>query len=165
MMDDDDMDDDGWSFRVWRTGDVIAQERTDVAGVMRRRPAVPARAASGDGGGGGRGSRWGVARLGHPDGRGAYEAGYRRRRGGGGEYLTDGSGDTGGGNDDDRDDRTRTIWSSTVGTGNSKWVEKRKFRPWNPNDDIMRNDDDANNGKRTYGRRARSADAKPESSG
>jgi hypothetical protein len=115
--------------------------------------------------------------LGHPDGRGAYEAGYRRRRGGGGEYLTDGSGDMGGGTDDDagggNDDRddddgarrwARTRRSSTVGAGNSKWVEKREFRPWNPNDDITRNDD-ANNGKRTYGRRARSADAKPESSG
>ena len=45
-MDDDADDIDGWSFRVWRTGDVIAQERTDVAGIARRRPVLPARALS-----------------------------------------------------------------------------------------------------------------------
>merc|ERR1719445_336613 len=29
---------DQWSFQVWRSGDLIAQKRTDVAGVARKRP-------------------------------------------------------------------------------------------------------------------------------
>ena len=31
-----------WSFAVWRNGDIIAQERTDVAGLRKKRPAKPA---------------------------------------------------------------------------------------------------------------------------
>ena len=51
-----------WAFTVWRNSDVIAQERTDVAGVMRKRPVKPAESLK---------RRWGHAALGHPDGRGA----------------------------------------------------------------------------------------------
>ena len=86
-----------WSFAVWRNGDIIAQERTDVAGVERKRPAKPAVAMNN--------RHWGVAALGHPDGRGNT---FRR-----GELLGDG--------------RTR---SSTVGTGRNKWVTPREFKPW-----------------------------------
>ena len=88
-----------WSFAVWRGGDLIAQERTDVAGALRKRSAKPAASDRRRG--------WGVASLGHPDGRGAA-AGRR------GELL-----DAAGGSKGQR--------SSTVGTGRSKWVEKREF--------------------------------------
>jgi hypothetical protein len=103
-----------WSFRTWRSGDIIAQERTDVAGAARKRPVRPAAGSRG----GGR-SGWGVASLGPPDGGGAVAAGRR------GEYLGGGGGDEG--------DRRRRGGSSTFGTGNSKWVARRKeFRPWTP---------------------------------
>jgi curved DNA-binding protein CbpA len=90
-----------WSFNVWRTGDVIAQERTDVAGEMRKRPAKPAASKNR--------AAWGVAALGHPSG-----GGVRIKRG---EYLGDGK---------------APPRSSTVGTGQSKWVKRREFQPWNP---------------------------------
>ena len=49
-----------WRFAVWRTGDRIAQDRTDVAGVARKRPAQPASKAD----------LWSSMQIGHPDGRG-----------------------------------------------------------------------------------------------
>mmetsp|Transcript_21844 Transcript_21844/g.52816 ORF Transcript_21844/g.52816 Transcript_21844/m.52816 type:complete len:253 (+) Transcript_21844:265-1023(+) len=97
-----------WSFAIWRNGDIIAQERTDVAGEMRKRPAKPAESMRG---------RWGVASLGHPDGRGASSAGR-------GEFLSSGDG--------------KPRRSSTVGNGNSKWVQKKEFRPWNPEEGTMK---------------------------
>jgi hypothetical protein len=87
-----------WSFAVWRNGDIIAQERTDVAGVSKKRPAKPADLV--------RNLSWGVAALGHPSG-----GGISLKRG---EFLTSG------------------LKSSTVGTGRSKWVTPKEFRPWNP---------------------------------
>mmetsp|Transcript_21000 Transcript_21000/g.44960 ORF Transcript_21000/g.44960 Transcript_21000/m.44960 type:complete len:247 (-) Transcript_21000:3-743(-) len=96
-----------WSFAIWRSGDLIAQERTDVAGAMKKRPAKPAESIK---------RSWGVASLGHPDGRGATV--------GGGEYLTS-------------SERQRRR-SSTVGTGKSKWVEKKEFRPWNPEEGTLK---------------------------
>ena len=39
-----------WSFRTWRSGDIIAQERTDVAGAARKRPVRPAAGSRGGGG-------------------------------------------------------------------------------------------------------------------
>eukprot|EP00978_Attheya_sp_CCMP212_P029838 scaffold107480_cov29-Attheya_sp.AAC.1 len=33
---------DEWSFTMWRAGDILAQQRTDVAGVARKRPVKPA---------------------------------------------------------------------------------------------------------------------------
>ncbi|KAL7551048.1 hypothetical protein ACHAWF_014249 [Thalassiosira exigua] len=89
-----------WSFSVWRSGDLIAQDRTDVAGARKTRPAKPAESLK---------RRWGVAALGHPDGRGS--TGRR------GEYLASGEG--------------KPRASSTVGTGRSKWVTPKEFRPWN----------------------------------
>ena len=105
-----------WSFAIWRSGDLIAQERTDVAGVRRKRPVKPAESLSKKGGG------WGIAALGHPDGRGG--AGRR-----GGEYLHSGGCDGG---------REKGRRSSTVGTGRSKWVEQKEFRPWNPEDSKLK---------------------------
>jgi hypothetical protein len=92
-----------WSFAVWRNGDLIAQERDDVAGVMRKRPAKPAASNK-------PGSQWGVASLGHPNG-----GGNKPRRA---EYLGDGV--------------TTGPRTSTVGTGQNKWVKKKEFEPWNP---------------------------------
>ncbi|KAL7541981.1 hypothetical protein ACHAXR_012172 [Thalassiosira sp. AJA248-18] len=96
-----------WSFAIWRSGDLIAQDRTDVAGAMRKRPAKPAESVK---------RKWGVASLGHPDGRGTSA--------GRGEYLATG----------DRNGQR----SSTVGTGQNKWVQKKEFRPWNPEEGAMR---------------------------
>ena len=66
--------DDEWRFSVWRNGDRIAIDRTDVAGVMRKRPAPPAETDK---------SPTRGALLGHPSGRGASTV-VR------GEYLQDG---------------------------------------------------------------------------
>jgi hypothetical protein len=63
-----------WSFRVWRNGDIIAQERTDVAGMSKKRPAKPAVSL--------KSPSWGVAALGHPSG-----GGITLKRG---EYLNSG---------------------------------------------------------------------------
>ena len=60
---------EGWSFRTWRSGDIIAQERTDVAGAARKRPVRPAESRRGGGGRGAwrhwdiptGGARWRVA--------------------------------------------------------------------------------------------------------
>ena len=99
-----------WSFRVWRNGDVIAQERTDVAGLQKKRPAKPAVSLTN--------SSWGVAAaLGHPSGRGIS---LKR-----GEYLTCSPGLQ-------MSPTSPPKLSSTVGTGRSKWVTPKEFRPWNP---------------------------------
>lgn len=63
-----------WRYSVWRDGDRIAQDRTDVAGMARKRPVQPASKAD----------VWAAKQIGHPDGRGAM-AGRRN-----GEYLGDG---------------------------------------------------------------------------
>jgi len=97
-----------WSFQIWRSSDIIAQERTDVAGVSKKRPLKPAESI--------KRKSWGVASLGHPDGRGTVA--------GRGEYLASG-------------DIKR---SSTVGNiGNSKWVSKKKdFQPYTPQEGAMK---------------------------
>jgi len=93
---------DEWSFAVWRNSDIIAQERSDVAGVLRKRPAKPAAGI--------KNKQWGANQLGHPDG-----SGSKRVRA---EYLAD-------------NDLPKTK-TSTVGTGQNKWVKPKQFRPWNP---------------------------------
>jgi DnaJ-class molecular chaperone with C-terminal Zn finger domain len=97
-----------WSFAVWRNSDIIAQEREDVAGVMRKRPIKPADSIK-------PGSKWGIATLGHPD-----QTGNKPRRA---EYLGEGNPSNG-------------PRSNTVGTGVSKYTspKKKEFKPWNPND-------------------------------
>lgn len=90
-----------WSFAIWRSGDLIAQERTDVAGVSRKRPVKPADSLK---------RRWGIAALGHPDGRGSSFSGR--------DYLSSG------------ENKSR---SATVGTGQSKWVsQKKEYQEWIP---------------------------------
>jgi curved DNA-binding protein CbpA len=101
--------DEQWAFQTWRTCDIIAQQRTDVAGAMRKRPSKPAISYSS--------SRlsshqWGIATIGHPDGRGVVSNSNRRQ----GEYLS--SGET-------IQQRSRT--STSVGTGISKWGHKERI--------------------------------------
>eukprot|EP00542_Grammatophora_oceanica_P021159 CAMPEP_0194034970 /NCGR_PEP_ID=MMETSP0009_2-20130614/7432_1 /TAXON_ID=210454 /ORGANISM="Grammatophora oceanica, Strain CCMP 410" /LENGTH=194 /DNA_ID=CAMNT_0038676147 /DNA_START=241 /DNA_END=825 /DNA_ORIENTATION=+ len=98
-----------WSFGIWRKSDVIAQERTDVAGEARIRPVKPAKAIS---------KKWGMAALGHPKGSGV---GRTKRRG---EYLGDGSASS--------SSSTTGKVSATVGDGRNKWVSKKEFVPWTP---------------------------------
>lgn len=62
-----------WAFSIWRTSDIIAQNRTDVAGVKRKRPMKPADSLK---------NGWGVGQIGHPDGRGVTTSK--------GEYLANG---------------------------------------------------------------------------
>lgn len=96
-----------WSFAVWRNSDIIAQDRDDVAGVMRKRPIKPAEAIK-------PGTKWGTATLGHPD-----QKGIKPMRG---EYIGEG--------------HSRRPPSNTVGTGISKHTsqKKKEFKPWNPKD-------------------------------
>ena len=63
-----------WRFAMWRNGDRIAQDRTDVAGVARKRPVQPASKRD----------VWAAKQIGHPDGRGSV-TGSRRA-----EHLGDG---------------------------------------------------------------------------
>ena len=89
---------------MWRNGDRIAVERHDVAGVMRKRPALPPKI------------RQTVAQLGHPNGRGLASSANGRR----GEYLGDGSSPS-----------EKQQSSSSVGRGQNKWVERKEYEPWN----------------------------------
>ena len=62
---DEDLQDlEEWRIAIWRQGDRIAMDRTDVAGVKRKRPAQPASS---------KGKVYSRT-LGHPDGRGAVSA-------------------------------------------------------------------------------------------
>jgi len=94
--------DDEWRFSVWRNGDRIALDRTDVAGVLRKRPAPPAETEDTS-----LARRRGGALLGHPSGRGSFVRG---------EYLEDGS--------------AGKPRSSSVGRGLNKWVKPKEFVPW-----------------------------------
>lgn len=66
--------DEEWRASVWRNGDRLAVNRTDVAGVLKKRPAPAASIKN----------SYSAGMLGHPDGRGAS---YGRSA----EYLGDGS--------------------------------------------------------------------------
>jgi hypothetical protein len=68
--------DDEWRFSIWRNGDRIAIDRTDVAGVMRKRPVPPAETEHSP-------SRRSGALLGHPSGTGSSSNARA-------EYLGDG---------------------------------------------------------------------------
>jgi curved DNA-binding protein CbpA len=65
---------DAWRFRVWRAGDRLAIERTDVAGSSKQRPVPPAKATQ----------QFAGVQLGHPDGSGARRSG---------EFIGSGNGD------------------------------------------------------------------------
>lgn len=94
--------DEEWRVSVWRNGDRLAVNRTDVAGVLKKRPAPSATLTH---------TQQAAGLLGHPDGRGAT---LTMR----GEYLGDGGGKL-------------TKHSSSVGRGLNKWVEPKKLQPWN----------------------------------
>lgn len=98
-----------WQFSIWRNGDRIAQDRTDVAGVARKRPVPPASSQDSNGSSANATSWAGRHQLGHPSGRGSM--GITR-----GEYLGEGS-----------------SRSSSVGRGQNKWVKPKEYKPWNPN--------------------------------
>ena len=100
-----------WRLAIWRKGDRIALDRTDVAGQARVRPAPPAKTSR----------HWYHSReLGHPQG-------INVKRG---EYLEAGKG-TSGSNAGTGNCKRK---SSSVGTGRSKWVKPKEFKPWNPNE-------------------------------
>ncbi len=83
-----------WSFAVWRNSDVIAQERNDVAGVLRKRPIKPISV----------GNKWGAA-LGHPD-----KKGNSPRRA---EYIGDGK--------PTRGPRSNTVGTGTIAGFSKKY--------------------------------------------
>jgi hypothetical protein len=105
---DDDETVDNWRRTVWRQSDQIALDRTDVAGVARKRPAPPA--ASMDPNNKAKSVWDNYNMIGHPQGLGG-----RRRNGRRDEYLGDGSHQVGG---------ERKKRPSSVGRGQSKWVTK-----------------------------------------
>jgi curved DNA-binding protein CbpA len=96
-----------YSFQVWRMGDTIAQNRTDVAGALRKRPAPPLKASKSS------------YILGQPDGSGVSTSKLRSRSRG--EYLTDGGGE---------ETSSQVRSSSTVGTGRNKWTTPPKYTPF-----------------------------------
>ena len=93
-----------WSVAIWRQGDRIALDRTDVAGQLRQRPAQAVSSAS---------KKHFGNLLGHPSGKGIVQTTTR------GEYLSDGK--------RNGDEKRRP---SSVGRGVNKWVKPKKFEPW-----------------------------------
>jgi hypothetical protein len=96
-----------WRVALWRQSDRIALDRTDVAGMARKRPAKPAQSTQ----------KYG-RELGHPSGNGVVARG---------EYLSDGA--------TNKTKNGKNLRSSSVGRGQSKWVKtkgKEKYKEWNP---------------------------------
>ena len=100
-LDDGKEQTDEFTFQLWRKGDVIAQKRTDVAGVSRRRPARPVGLSS-------------STLLDFSGGSVPVDKNAR-----GSDLVGDGSGSSAG----------RKRVPSTVGTGQSKYF-KREYVPW-----------------------------------
>lgn len=105
--------DQAWRSTIYRNGDRIAMNRTDVAGVAKKRPAPSAQTKLQH-----------PMVLGHPDGRGTH---HRPD-----EYIPSGCHN----NDDDhslghKSLSSRTSPSNSVGVGHNKWVSRKEFRPWN----------------------------------
>jgi curved DNA-binding protein CbpA len=104
-----------WRTSLWRQLDRIALDRTDVAGVARKRPAKPAQTQSSN-------SNYG-RELGHPSGQGII-----RRRG---EYL---SSSASGDDSSSPITASKKLRSSSVGRGQSKWANKTKqkgeYKEW-----------------------------------
>ena len=95
-----------WRVALWRQSDRIAMDRTDVAGMARKRPVQPAQTSTYS------------RELGHPSGRGVAARG---------EYLS-------GGNSNPTMNGTK-LRSSSVGRGQSKWVKtkrKEEYKEWSP---------------------------------
>jgi hypothetical protein len=98
-----------WRVALWRQSDRIALDRTDVAGMARKRPVKPAQTPQR--------SSYG-RELGHPSGKGVAAKG---------EYLSDGTTNTA------KDGKK--LRSSSVGRGQSKWVKTKRneeYKEWNP---------------------------------
>ena len=102
-----------WRIAIWRQSDRIACDRTDVAGVARKRPIQPASTTTS------KGSRIYSNTLGHPDGRGITSSR-------GGEYIEDGCVDDNGGKK-----KKKKNTSSVGNPGRNKWVKPKQFVPWN----------------------------------
>ena len=106
---DDSEDIEEWRVALWRQSDRIALDRTDVAGVARKRPAKPAQTAQ---------SSFYSRELGHPSGKGVFKRG---------EYLS--------GSDESLQLDKKKLRSSSVGRGQSKWVKtkrEKEYKEWNP---------------------------------
>ena len=98
-----------WRVALWRQSDRIALDRTDVAGMARKRPVKPAQTPQR--------SAYG-RELGHPSGKGVAPRG---------EYLSDGTTNT--------TNNGKKLRSSSVGRGRSKWVKTKRneeYKEWNP---------------------------------
>lgn len=92
---------EAWRVAVWRRSDRIALDRTDVAGIKRKRPVPPAS------------SKVYARELGHPQGVPSST----------GEYLGTGTAT--------HSTRRQRRKSSSVGSGQSKWVKPKAFSAWN----------------------------------
>ena len=113
-----------WRVSLWRKSDRIAQDRTDVAGVARKRPAKPAQTSN----------RIIYSReLGHPNGIGLNS--IRK-----GEYLSAATTT----NDGSVSSNRKKLRSSSVGRGQSKWGKRRKqkeqYKEWSPSRTISTTD-------------------------
>jgi curved DNA-binding protein CbpA len=100
---------EAWRMALWRQSDRIALDRTDVAGTLRKRPTPPAQTNS-------RRKIYG-RELGHPSG---------KRIASRGEYLYACS---------DTDSIKKKLRSSSVGRGQSKWVQssvQKEYQEWRP---------------------------------
>mmetsp|Transcript_44593 Transcript_44593/g.45235 ORF Transcript_44593/g.45235 Transcript_44593/m.45235 type:complete len:247 (+) Transcript_44593:219-959(+) len=102
-----------WRVSLWRQSDRIALDRTDVAGVARKRPAKPAQTSR---------NKYG-RELGHPSGKGIS----RRKE----EYLPVTTDDT------TSKMISKNLRSSSVGRGRSKWGNRTKtqqggYKKWLP---------------------------------
>jgi hypothetical protein len=108
---------DEWRVALWRQSDRMAVDRTDVAGVMKKRPIPPVSTKT---------SQYG-RELGHPSG-----MGNSTRRG---EYLSTSSSST-----STSSMKRRPKQSSSVGRGRSKWTTtqstdatgKKSYVEWDP---------------------------------
>jgi hypothetical protein len=100
------IDMDEWRINIWRNGDRIAISRTDVAGVQKVRPIQPV------------GIRNKQYQIGHPHNN---NASYYRRN----EYI-------GGGKQSSSS--SSSPLSSSVGRGQSKWVQPKPYTPWKNQD-------------------------------
>ena len=100
-----------WRVGVFRRAERLALDRTDVAGIMRKRPIPPAN------------SKVFSKEIGHPQGGGSYTTGR-------GEYLTTGEEEE---EEEEGSSSSSSSYSksSSVGSGRNKWVKPKEFIPWN----------------------------------
>ena len=115
---------ENWRRTIWRQSDQIALDRTDVAGLARKRPAPPASTKDTN-------KSWkNYNMIGHPQGLGSPRRSGRRD-----EYLGDGTTSQG-----------RRKNPSSVGRGQSKWVTRTRHNQTNRSQADNSNDGSDNNG-------------------